>query len=207
MFDLGEIAAILFLLWMHWDALTAIATCGLLILGVFTLIYVRVQIRDFRRENRVKHLIDLVTQFETEPYVTVRSRLGKARTSNNAFRSLDLRDPPPEIYDVMNFFEHMGFLLDGGYLDLEGVLVEFHYWILHIWTDAQELIKQEQTKDPIYYEFFAKMVHRLLEYKRPRTGMLRVRSKSDVEGFYLDEAELAPGTTVPQGRRTRRRRG
>jgi hypothetical protein len=151
-----------------WDAVTAIATCALVALGVGTLIYAGVQINDFRKEARVKHLIDLVAQFETEPYASIRRRLGAARTDGTRLRPLDVEYPPSELYDVMNFFEHVGFLLDGNYLGLEGVSVEFHYWILHVWADARELIKKEQAEDdPIYYEFFAKMVNRLLEYDRP----------------------------------------
>ena len=75
---------------------------------------------------------------------------------------LDLNNPPPELHDVMNFFEHMGYLLEGKYLNLEDVSVEFHYWILHVWSDAKKLIKSEQAENTIYYEFFEKMVTHLL---------------------------------------------
>lgn len=53
----------------------------------------------------------------------------------------------------MNFFEHMGYLLEGKYLNIEDVSVEFHYWILHVWGDAKRLIKNEQAENAIYYEF------------------------------------------------------
>ncbi len=62
---------------------------------------------------------------------------------------------------------HRGYLLEGGYLNIEDVSVEFHYWILHVWADARKLIKSEQAENAIYYEFFEKMVNRLLEYDRP----------------------------------------
>jgi hypothetical protein len=190
-----------------WDAVTAIATCALVALGVGTLIYAGVQINDFRKEARVKHLIDLVTQFETEPYASIRRRLGAARTDGTSLKPLDIGYAPPELYDVMNFFEHVGFLLDGNYLDLEGVSVEFHYWILHVWADARELIKKEQAEDdPIYYEFFAKIVNRLLEYDRPRTGKLDLPSAEDVEGFYLEEAHNTVGSPLRRQKRSKRQK-
>jgi len=180
---------------VSWDAVMAIATC--------TLVYAGIQIRDFRKEARVKHLIDLVTQFETEPYASTRRRLGSARTDGTSLKPSELEHPPPELYDVMNFFEHVGFLLDGNYLDLEGVSVEFHYWILHIWADARELIKKEQADDRIYYEFFEKMVNRLLEYDRPRTGKLDLPSTADIEEFYLDEARNPVGSPLRRRKRSK----
>jgi hypothetical protein len=189
---------------LSWDAVTAIATCALVVLGVGTLVYAGIQIRDFRKEARVKHLIDLVTQFETEPYASTRRRLGSARTDGISLKPLDTEHPPPELYDVMNFFEHVGFLLAGNYLDLEGVSVEFNYWILHVWADSRELIKKEQAEDPIYYELFEKMVNRLLEYDRPRTGKLDLPSRADLEGFYLDEARNPVGSPLRRSKRSKR---
>jgi hypothetical protein len=90
----------------------------------------------------------------------------------------------------MNFFEHMGYLLEGGYLNIEDVSVEFHYWILHVWADARKLIKSEQVENAIYYEFFEKMVNRLLEYDRPRTGALQLPTDTEIEDIYAEESHL-----------------
>jgi hypothetical protein len=189
---------------INWDAITAIATCALVGLGALTLLYARMQIKDFRAENRIKHLIELVTQFESEPFVSIRKRLGKARFDGSKLRELDLKNPPPELYDTMNFFEHVGFLLDGKYIDLEGVSVELHYWILNVWVDARGLIAQEQKDDPIYYEMFDKMAKRLIEYDRPRTGKFEIPTADEIRGFYEDEAELAPDAPISRGRRRKR---
>ena len=68
---------------------------------------------------------------------------------------------------MLNFFEHVGFLLDGNYLSLEGVFIEFHYWILHVWADAEKLIKSEQAESAQYYEFLERMVKCLSALDRP----------------------------------------
>jgi len=191
---------------LNWDEVTALATVALFLAGIATLLYARNQLNDFRREARVKHLIDLVDQFEREPMATYRRKLGAERVPSGKLQKLDLENTPPGLHDVMNFFEHVGYLLDGKYLDLEGVSVEFHYWILHIWTDARDVIRREQSDDPIYYEYLDKMARRLLDYDRPRTGKLRLPTEEDIEDFYLEEANLPTGSPIPRQRRKRRER-
>jgi hypothetical protein len=192
--------------WVGWEGLTAAGTWALALIGGVAAWYAARQLNDFRKEARIKHLIDLVDQFEREPLATYRKALGTARTAGGALQPLDLDSPPPFLHDVMNFFEHMGYLLEGNYLDLDGVSVEFHYWILHVWADAREVIKVEQTDDPIYYEHFQKMVLRLQEYDRPRTGKLSIPTSEDVQDFYLEEARLSTGSPIPRQRRRRKQR-
>jgi hypothetical protein len=190
-----------------WDGLTALSTLLLVLVGVATAVYAGLQLADFRRESRIKHIIDLVNQFETDPLAGYRRSLAQKRlSSDGTLLPLDLDNPPAELYDIMNFFEHMGYLLDGNYLSLEDVAVEFHYWILRVWADVSELVKTEQAEDSIYFEFFGKMVRRLQEYDRPRTGKLASPSKSDIEDFYSDEAHLVLGSPMPRKRRRKRRR-
>ena len=177
------------------DAVTAIATVALALIGLATLLYARSQLKDFRAEARVKHLIDLVNQFEREPMATYRRKLGGERTLSGKLQTLDFDNPPPGLHDVVNFFEHVGFLLDGNYLDFEGVSVEFHYWILHIWADSGTLIGHEQIDGhPIYYEYLDKMAKRLLKYDRPQTGRFDIPSEGEIEDFYLEEASLPTGS-------------
>jgi hypothetical protein len=92
-----------------WDGATAIGTVVLALLGIVTVLYAKRQLEDFRRESRIKHLIDLVDQFEREPLATHRRALGSKRAPGGNLHTLDLDNPPPELYDVINFFEHMGY--------------------------------------------------------------------------------------------------
>jgi hypothetical protein len=190
-----------------WEALTAIGTIALALVALVSAIYAKLQLEDFRRESRIEHLIALVDQFERDPMATHRRTLGAKRAPNGQLLILDLYSPPPELHDVMNFFEHMGYLLEGKYLNLEDVSVEFHYWILHVWSDAKKLIKSEQAENAIYYEFFEKMVTRLLNYDRPRTGTLEIPSEAEIADFYVEESHLPSGSPIPRQRRLKRRSG
>jgi hypothetical protein len=101
-----------------------LGTVALALIALLSALYAKGQLDEFRKEARIKHLIDLVDQFEQEPLATCRRNLGAIRTSGGVLQPLDLTNPPPELHNVMNFFEHMGYLLEGGYLDLDGVFVE-----------------------------------------------------------------------------------
>jgi hypothetical protein len=183
---------------VNWEALTAIGTLLLAAIGALTLVFVRTQIKDFRKESRVKRIVELVEQFECDPMATYRRDLAVRRIAGGTVESLDVVNPPPEMHSVMNFFEHMGYLLEGGYLSLEDVTVEFHYWILHLWADTQRLIAVEQTENPIYYEFFKKMVHQLLDYDRPGTGKLMPPNNAELLDFYAEESKLKTGSPLPR---------
>ena len=150
----------------NWDAATAIGTLALAVIAGVALWFAWKQITDFRKESRIKHLIDLVSEFEREPLASYRKNLGAKRTPGGQLVPLDLNNPPPEMHDVLNFFEHVGYLLDGGYLGLEDVSVEFFYWISHLWVDGHGLIKKEQSESVTYYEYLEKMEHRLEDLER-----------------------------------------
>jgi hypothetical protein len=100
----------------------------------------------------------------------------------------------------------MGYLLNGDYLDLEGVFVEFHYWILHIWADTRELVRQERSEDPVYYEHFEKMEQQMEQLERERKSNFELPSATDVEDFYAEEARLPSGSPIPRQKRLKRRK-
>ena len=192
-----------------WDGLTALSTLALAVIAFVAALYAKGQLTEFRRESRVKHLIDLVTEFEREPMASLRRKLAAERLDHEGkLQKLDVENPPYDLHDVMNFFEHIGYLLDGGYLDLAGVSTEFHYWIFRVWADAQDVVRYEREETPVYYEYFEKMERKLEDFERQQGREFKQPSSEDVEGFYAEEARLPPGSPLPrQSRRTRRGRG
>jgi hypothetical protein len=104
----------------------------------------------------------------------------------------------------LNFLEHMGYLLRGGYVDVDGVSLEFHYWIFRFWADAEPLVRFEQTEAPIYYESLTWMVKRLKSYERSKGRVVETVDRLEVERFYREEATRPQGLPIPK--RTKRRR-
>jgi hypothetical protein len=187
-----------------WDGLTALSSTALAATAIIAALYTRDQIKDFQREAKIKHLIDLVDQFEREPLATLRRQLGRLRTHDGQLNPLDPDAPPDELHDILNFFEHVGYLLDGGYLDIVGVSVEFHFWIFHVWADAASLVQHEQSESPVYYEYVTKMVSRLVELERKRFPGFTFPTVADIVDFYEGEAHLATHSPIPRQKRKRK---
>ncbi len=192
-----------------WNGLTALSTLLLAGVAIYAAWYAKKQLKEFRREARITHLIDLVNEFEREPMASFRQRLAAARLDKNGkLRPVDVDDPPYELHDVMNFFEHMGYLLNGGYLDLAGVSTEFHYWIFRIWEDAKDVVSYERAEAVVYYEYFEKMEQRLENFEFEQGREFKQPSSQELECFYAEEARLPPGSPLPrQSRKTHRTRG
>jgi len=195
-----------FALRIGWDGLTAISTFLLAIIAGLSAWYAKTQIGDFRREARVKHLNDLVEQFERSPLAEKRIALGKQRTSSDrTLLTLDPAKPPHELHDILNFFEHVGLLLDGDYLDLGGVFIEFHYWIFRFWADAKKVVYYEQSESAVYYVYLQKMVKRLEEEAEKHLGSFEAPSENQIRDFYLEEADAPIGRPIPRQRPSKSR--
>lgn len=179
---------------MNWDTITAISTAALAIIAFVALIYAKKQLDAFHQENQITHLIDLVNQFSSEPMVTLRKQLASARLDGSfhlTIANLDARNPPYQMHEILNFFEHVGYLLDGNYVTLGGVATEFHYWIFRLWEDAKPLIDHEHKENPIYYEHLRKMVDRLRDSKDAKPI-----SNGELVYFYREEAQMSPGRPI-----------
>jgi hypothetical protein len=184
-----------------WDGLTALSSFALVMTAILTAIYARAQIKDFRREAKISRLIELVQQFEQEPLSSFRRKLGDSRVRDGKLTPLNLDDPPEELHDILNFFEHMGFLLSGDYIEIDGVSVEFHFWIFNIWADARTLVKHEQIESAVYYEHLEKMVVRLTEIERRRVPSFKLPTEDEIVDFYQGEAHLPPNSPIPRYKR------
>ncbi|MGB2624604.1 MAG: hypothetical protein WA857_05115 [Candidatus Acidiferrum sp.] len=179
-------------IYFSWDAITALGTVGLAVIAGLALRYAKQQIADFRAESRVQHLNDLERQFRTEPLASSRKNLANSRLLGG--KRLDPSDPPAELRDLLNFFEHVGWLLHNQVLNFEDVYVEFHFWILHIFADARELIEKENKESPIYYKYLKEMQRRLTE-RREQDGPVKIAIKE----FYQEEARLSGSSPIPRG--------
>lgn len=83
----------------------------------YALFYAKAQIEEAHKEAQVQHLLGLVQQYDNEPMVTYRKRLAELRLKGE--------EEPDDLYNVLDFFETVGRLVDRGYLNESDVWDNF----------------------------------------------------------------------------------
>ncbi len=187
-----------------WEAVTAIGTGVLALTGVAAIIYTHSQLRQNRELARIQHLRDLVREFDLAPMSDRRRELADLRLDKERLLSLDDDNPPQCLYEVLDFFEHIGLLVKRGHLDRNDVWDTFSYWMFNIFADARSLIEQERKDDPTVYSNFVELIEQIRKIEKAKGGKTDIPSKDDIEGFYAYEKDRQPGAPLPTQRQRRK---
>ena len=184
---------------IDWNMVTALSSVALAGIALATLVLASTQLKEFLRDARIKRLIDLVSEFERPPYADYRRELASSRVDDQQrLRQLDSVSPPFELYEILNFFEHIGYLWARDYLRSDGLFYEFHYWIFHIYADALTVVKHEQEQSPIYYKYLARLHKRLVQFQTDKGQPFRSPTTEEIISFYQQESRLLAGSQLPR---------
>jgi len=184
-----------------WEAVTAIGTSVLALTGVVAIVYTRSQLRQNRELVRVQHLRDLFREFDLAPMSDRRRELAELRLDKDGVSPLDEDTAPQCLFDVLDFFEHIGLLVKRGYLSRDDVWDTFSYWMFNIFADARSLIEQKRKEDPTVYSNLVKLIEQMRKIEKAKGGEADTPSKEDIEGFYAYEKDRQPGVFLPTQRR------
>src|SRR6266404_8408304 len=176
---------------MSAEWVTALFTGVIAVTGGLALIYAKSQLKQARDSDRVQHLLELLRQFETEPLVS--SRKGVAA------KKLKGVSDPPELDNILNFFETIGTLVKRGYLDEHDVWSSFSYWMFNVFADARESIEQEQKDDSTYYSDFVSLMGKMSKIEAAEHGLADRPSQEELKEFWQYELDLTSG--LPARRR------
>jgi hypothetical protein len=200
------------------ERITAWASAAVAILALFTLIFSIVQTRwqlnalreetakqlaELRDQEKIKHLVDEDTRFDEESLLKARKSLAAKRmdTVHGTLRHLDLDDPPDEIWDILNFCDHVGLLTHRGYLDVHDVWSDLGFWLQNIYADVRPVAEADRKTSPASMAECSWLMEamRPIEIKED-AGVQDPPSQDDLYNFYDSEREAAP-----QKRPSRRR--
>lgn len=186
---------------MNWNAFTAIAT-GVYALFTLALIVTAIcgiritvkQLTQTREQNKIGHLENHLRQFDSPEFRGIRKSLAHARIDKTTkkLKPLDIDNPPLELDEVLNFFEHMALLYTMKYLDLYPIWHTFGYWIFPLYADSREYIEQERKDDKSTFEDFCQLVEDLRKLERERGGDWDAPSPDDKFDFYEGESRYPP---------------
>jgi hypothetical protein len=174
------------------DCTTAIATVVIASTGVCALIYASKQLKQAREAEKVKHLVEFVREFETEPMSQYRKTTAEKRVKGTSY--------PPEAQKILDFFETIGLLERRGYLDVDDVWSSFGYWMFNIYADFREDIEQEQRVDKTYYLDSCELLQKLQKIEEEEGGSDGRPSKEEILDFWRDEAKTIAGSPLRKRR-------
>src|SRR5215469_10641363 len=97
--------------------ITAICTLVMALTAILALGYAHLQLKQGHEEAQVERLLNQVHQYGEQPMVLYRKAYADQRLKGV--------EDPPEQYQILDFFETIGLLVDRGYLDETDVWENF----------------------------------------------------------------------------------
>ncbi len=181
------------------DCVGAAATFVIACTGVWALIYAHLQLKQARESEKVRHLVDFVEQFESEPMALYRRTVAEKRIRGTVC--------PPEAQKILDFFEIVGLLVRRGYLDVDDVWSSFGYWMFNIYADFRNDIEQIQRDDESYYRDSCDLLEKLREIEKHKGCSDDRPSKEEILDFWRDEAKTIVGSPIKKrkSRKTKQR--
>jgi hypothetical protein len=156
----------------------------------------RTQLTEAREEAKIQHLEDEVRKFDQPPLLDSRKTLAAQRidSKHKTLRHLDIENPPPEMWDLLGYCDHVGLLTRRGYLDVTDVWNEFGYWFFPIYADARPAIDVDRKESPASMNECSWLIEamRPIELKE-NAGAQDHPSQDDLYEFYEGEVDAKPG--------------
>jgi hypothetical protein len=183
-----------------WEKVNAISSALLVLVGVGGIIFAYFQIKESREEAKIQHLVEVVQQFDQPPYSDIRIRLATQRidTKKRIVRPLNVDDPPGEMIDLIDFFQHIGLLVRRGYLDEGDVYGEFADPMFLLYVDARPLIDARQKEEPAVWGDFTDLMQAMERIDREdNAGVANHPSQEDIYEEYNADAQVPTGGPLP----------
>jgi hypothetical protein len=153
------------------------------------------QLNELRDEEKIKHLVEESARFDSESLLKARRSLAVKRidTAHETLRHLDVDNPPPEMWDILNFCDHVGLLTRRGYLDVRDVWSELGYWFFNVYADARPVIDADEKTSPASMKECSWLIEamRPIEAKED-AGVEDHPSQDEIYAFYDSERDAAP---------------
>jgi len=183
-----------------------LATWALAFAAILTILFAWGQITLQRRQSRLENLERIIEWFDDEKLRAFRRRLAESRLDERgSLRPLDI-ETYNDADEVLDFFEHVAFLVRKRHLDLYDVWHSFHLWIAIYVSDFDQLIAAAQGEDPGTFADLTWMYPKLKTMEKKNQGSGLDRTKQQIAAQYRYDRELG-SSPFSKGRRVRKRFG
>ncbi len=143
------------------------------------------QVKRARFNQRIDLILKLSERFDKAEMRTSRAKAAQIlRTNPNA--------EDGAVWDVLNFFEELGFLLDRKAVDVEAVYEFFEYWAIPYYQATEEYRQKERiaTDNLDLYSKIKKLKDTLTDFELARSGYSPERTAKELNDFLAEESRL-----------------
>lgn len=191
---------------MNWEAVQAVASVALVLTSAGAIGYAGLQLRHEREYRSVNNLEKQLSFFLGDGFVAARRRLAESRTNGRELLPLDIDDPPIAVFEVLDFYEHLGLLVKKGHLDVYDVWHTFYEWAQPVYVDLQLLLEDKESTYSDQYSDLCKLMRRMddIQLKRmheQNANHWALWTPDRILDYY--QYELESGRQTMRRRRTR----
>ncbi len=153
---------------INWEEIQALANVVLVLTSAGAIGYAGLQLRHEREYRSVNNLEKQLSFFLSDSFSAARRRLAEARVEGDALLPLSVDDPPVAVFEVLDFYEHLGLLVKKGHLDVYDVWHTFYEWAQPVYVDQQPLLESEESAYADQYSDLRKLMRQMDEIQLKR---------------------------------------
>lgn len=145
---------------VNWTEVEAIANSFLVLTSASAIGYAGLQLKHEREYRSVANLEKQLGFFQSENFTASRRRLAADRLGEDgvSLRSWELEEPPVSVFEVLDFYEHVGLLVKKGHLEIYDVWHTFYEWAQPVYVDMQQLIENPDSPFADHYGDLRKLM-------------------------------------------------
>ena len=146
---------------MNWEEVQALANVVLVLTSAGAIGYAALQLRHEREYRSVNNLEKQLSFFLGDSFAAARRRLAEARTDGEVLLPWTVEDPPIAVFEVLDFYEHLGLLVKKGHLEDYDVWHTFYEWAQPVYVDLQQLLESPESSYADQYSDLRKLMRRM----------------------------------------------
>jgi hypothetical protein len=136
---------------VNWLEVQAIGTVALVATSAGAIAYAALQLRHERDYRSVANLEKQLDFFQSPVFVAARRKLAVDRMDGDMLRQWHIDEPPVSVFEVLDFYEHLGLLVKKGHVQIYDVWHTFYEWAQPVYSDLKPMIEDEDSPYTDHY--------------------------------------------------------
>ncbi len=183
---------------VNWTEVQAVATVALVATSAGAIAYAALQLRHERDYRSVANLEKQLGFFLSEGFLAARRKLAVDRMDGEELKPLDKDDPPVSVFEVLDFYEHLGLLVKKGHLNIYDVWHTFYEWAQPVYADLRPMIEDPESSYIDHYWICGDLIGQMDSHP--------AAAYEDAEGGPLDDVDAGADPCALQVRDRDRRK-